>query len=57
MLHMAYDDSPLPIGHDQTISQPYIVALMAEAAAIQVRSLAIHHSHAPEHLHSYTINN
>ncbi len=27
----AYDDNPLPIGHDQTISQPYIVALMTEA--------------------------
>lgn len=26
----AYFDSPLPIGHDQTISQPYIVALMTE---------------------------
>ena len=26
----AYDDSPLPIGYDQTISQPYIVALMTE---------------------------
>ncbi len=26
----AYRDSPLPIGHDQTISQPYIVALMTE---------------------------
>lgn len=26
----AYDDSPLPIGHGQTISQPYIVALMTE---------------------------
>ena len=25
---MAYDDQPLPIGHDATISQPYIVALM-----------------------------
>jgi len=24
----AYRDSPLPIGHDQTISQPYIVAIM-----------------------------
>lgn len=24
----AYHDSPLPIGHEQTISQPYIVALM-----------------------------
>lgn len=27
----AYIDSPLPIGHDQTISQPYIVAFMTEA--------------------------
>lgn len=26
----AYDDSPLPIGKSQTISQPYIVALMTE---------------------------
>lgn len=30
----AYADSPLPIGYDQTISQPYIVALMCEAASI-----------------------
>jgi protein-L-isoaspartate(D-aspartate) O-methyltransferase len=28
----AYRDDPLPIGHDQTISQPYIVALMTEEA-------------------------
>jgi protein-L-isoaspartate(D-aspartate) O-methyltransferase len=34
----AYDDGPLPIGAGQTISQPYIVAYMAEALAI-----------APEH--------
>ncbi|WP_063768708.1 protein-L-isoaspartate(D-aspartate) O-methyltransferase [Verrucomicrobium sp. BvORR034] len=27
----AYDDRPLPIGHDQTISQPFIVAFMTEA--------------------------
>jgi len=26
----AYDDRPLPIGEDQTISQPYIVAFMSE---------------------------
>lgn len=26
----AYEDHPLPIGHGQTISQPYIVALMTE---------------------------
>ncbi len=30
-MSMAYIDSPLPIGEDQTISQPYIVALMTEA--------------------------
>ena len=28
--HEAYDDGPLPIGHGQTISQPYIVASMPE---------------------------
>ena len=27
----AYEDHPIPIGQDQTISQPYIVALMLEA--------------------------
>jgi protein-L-isoaspartate(D-aspartate) O-methyltransferase len=32
MRHAAYDDRPLPIGHEQTISQPYIVALMTQAA-------------------------
>jgi protein-L-isoaspartate(D-aspartate) O-methyltransferase len=31
----AYDDSPLPIGHGQTISQPYIVALMTELAQVE----------------------
>ena len=31
----AYEDRPLPIGHRQTISQPYIVALMTELAAIE----------------------
>lgn len=25
--HLAYEDMPLPIGFDQTISQPYIVSL------------------------------
>ena len=30
----AYKDHPLPISAGQTVSQPYIVALMAEAAAI-----------------------
>lgn len=28
--HLSYGDHPLPIGEDQTISQPYIVALMTE---------------------------
>ena len=31
----AYQDGPLPIGHGQTISQPYIVALMVEAAGVR----------------------
>lgn len=34
LAQLAYEDYPLPIGHDQTISQPYIVAYMSEAAAI-----------------------
>jgi protein-L-isoaspartate(D-aspartate) O-methyltransferase len=34
----AYEDSPLPIGFDQTISQPYIVAYMSEVLQV-----------APEH--------
>jgi protein-L-isoaspartate(D-aspartate) O-methyltransferase len=31
----AYEDRPLPIGHGQTVSQPYIVAAMLEALEIQ----------------------
>ena len=31
----AYEDHPLPIGHGQTISQPYIVAFMSEALDVQ----------------------
>jgi protein-L-isoaspartate(D-aspartate) O-methyltransferase len=33
LCHAAYDDGPLPIGHGQTISQPYIVAVMTELLA------------------------
>ena len=33
--HLAYADHPLPIGAGQTISQPYIVALMIQAAAVK----------------------
>jgi len=29
--HLAYEDRPLPIGYDQTISQPLIIAIMTEA--------------------------
>lgn len=32
--HLAYQDKPLPIGLEQTISQPLIVALMTQALAI-----------------------
>ena len=31
----AYVDSPLPIGHGQTISQPFIVAFMTEAVDVK----------------------
>ena len=31
----AYEDIPLPIGHGQTISQPYIVALMTQALSLR----------------------
>ena len=31
----AYNDHPLPIGHKQTISQPYMVALMTEALGLK----------------------
>ena len=34
----AYDDAALPIGSGQTVSQPYIVALMTELAAVTERS-------------------
>jgi len=34
----AYEDRPLPIGYGQTISQPYIVALMSELAAVGPQS-------------------
>jgi len=35
MRSMAYRDEPLPIGHGQTISQPYIVAYMTEALQLK----------------------
>jgi protein-L-isoaspartate(D-aspartate) O-methyltransferase len=33
--HEAYADGPLPIGHGQTVSQPYMVAAMVEALEVQ----------------------
>ena len=33
--HEAYGDHPVPIGHGQTISQPYIVAFMTQALDVQ----------------------
>jgi len=35
LARFAYQDNPLPIGEGQTISQPYVVALMTEAARVQ----------------------
>ncbi len=35
--HMAYDDMALPIGQGQTISQPYMVAVMTELLALSGR--------------------
>jgi protein-L-isoaspartate(D-aspartate) O-methyltransferase len=32
--NQAYEDHPLPIGEEQTVSQPYIVAVMLEALAL-----------------------
>lgn len=37
----AYDDSALPIGEDQTISQPYVVALMTEAAEVRPEDMVL----------------
>ncbi|MEY3041917.1 MAG: hypothetical protein RLZZ174_999 [Pseudomonadota bacterium] len=37
LAHRAYEDSSLPIGHGQTISQPYIVARMTELLMAQGR--------------------
>ena len=35
LIPRAYDDRPLPIGHGQTISQPFIVAYMTEALEVE----------------------
>jgi len=38
---MAYDDAPLPIGEEQVISQPYLVAAMTQAAEITPHSTVL----------------
>jgi protein-L-isoaspartate(D-aspartate) O-methyltransferase len=35
LMQLAYNDRPLPIGHGQTISQPYIVAIMTELLEVK----------------------
>ncbi|MBN2059144.1 MAG: protein-L-isoaspartate(D-aspartate) O-methyltransferase [Deltaproteobacteria bacterium] len=37
LIGQAYNDNPLPIGYKQTISQPYIVALMTQALELSGR--------------------
>jgi protein-L-isoaspartate(D-aspartate) O-methyltransferase len=39
--YLAYEDHPLPIGFGQTISQPYIVALMTEALQLRGDELVL----------------
>ena len=37
----AYEDRPLPIGDEQTISQPYVVAIMLEALALSPNEIVL----------------
>lgn len=48
LVSQAYDDGALPIGHGQTISQPYIVAAMTQALALGEWSAA--HDSEPPHV-------
>lgn len=41
LVPFAYENRPLPIGHGQTISQPYIVALMTELLALDGDEVAL----------------
>jgi protein-L-isoaspartate(D-aspartate) O-methyltransferase len=41
LARFAYEDRPLPIGEGQTISQPYIVAVMTEAARLKPGARAL----------------
>src|SRR5215475_2391116 len=37
----AYEDHPIPIGEGQTVSQPYIVAIMLQALALGPKNTAL----------------
>jgi protein-L-isoaspartate(D-aspartate) O-methyltransferase len=37
----AYEDRPLRIGHDQTISQPYVVALMTQSLSLDPNAIVL----------------
>lgn len=39
--HLAYADGPLPIGEDQTISQPFIVALMTQLLELRGNEIVL----------------
>ena len=39
--HLAYKNRPLPIGHGQTISQPYVVALMTDLLSVKSTDKAL----------------
>lgn len=41
VVHRAYDDDPLPIGEGQTISQPYIVALMTQCLELNKHKVVL----------------
>ena len=41
LAHRAYEDTALPIGHGQTISQPFIVALMTQALFDRARGIVL----------------
>lgn len=40
-MHVAYENRPLPIGYGQTISQPYIVALMTDLLEIDAKDVIL----------------
>ncbi len=47
LAEFAYEDAPLPIGEDQTISQPYIVAVTIEALRLKATSACSRSAPAP----------